>query len=1476
MIEHSASLDELVNDVSQYVNPYASIRFFDNRFLKNLKIDSSNSSYVDKLLSLSPKLLWKPDSTTAIVDISGNKNNGVASGDLLLSEPFSSEKIFSTKRIADNFNRQSLYTLGEAADGETVAPYITDLNRGRWSSYTGSPGRCALWGSSTSYEGIYPDYALVETGGSDGYASANFIEIAYGQGLIFRYVDDNNYCILTVRGSAGSYYLVLEQKVNSNNFDTTIPIPAGGVAPAGIFTGVSSGSHVKVEFQNSFVKIFIDNVLVANRRCYFDKNIKDNGTKHGMGLLGANSEAARWSDFETQAYEEKFSSIYRFGDTTLPGVIQCSPIKNLNLSDNYSITFSVKLEYIESGNSKIFSVEDQSLNEKLSVSFRSLNSIQLNIDNTTYIIFYSKPTGTFQNTWHHFFITKENSTLKIYINGEQALVNNGAPISESFDSQGKIKLFSQVSGSSFQGSVSDFCIFQNVFSSIQISELYDKASETFNSYIYSKNLYSPYQAFNEIEKENLSYGSLDVKDIYNKKIAFNSEFTVSNSLISKEDFAFYSSYEKSLPFISGDFYNFVDQPYIKASFDNVKINKINLTTTSSLGGVGKVNVKIFDINNNQLISFENLTFQNFEINIDLQELILTNYVELTILSTVNPSDHARICSVNLWWEEDVSNDVINLSWSKIKENFESTMPIGSTSANSGNLSLNNTHQKYNVYNVDSPYYGYIRPELKATIALDYVLDKKYQVFERVPLASNIILEQWDVSGDSMTAEIPLVDSSMIFQEMNADEGFVFEDTTAGRACSFIAKSAGVGRMDVDFVDSFEKEILKSRPFQYWRMNDPILQSNFFVNPISNGYTILGKLFRLESENLENALEFLVSENSGQISLNSILLQESRKYDPQYDRSLASLYDITAESVGLESWSSPRSTYTPERYLGDTYAGVCIIKTIDHQAASLQDNFSIEILIHPFANRTSESTILSKYDSTKTLGSRYNYNIFSTFENNMYKIKARISTSVGALSNQDFIVESSPISPSDYENNNFFVALIKNGSNLILKVNENIFTLNNVTGIVETNDKVLTFFQTSTGFIDTKPFLGRISNCSLFDRALTFDELNKHYRSFAANSLVKFNYLYFFDQTYWDGMLDFATADVAMFYFDENNKFTYDHREILNENVDNRYTTVQSVFNEKNIINGSHIVDIEANKIVIKVNPKSRIKNNFQSVWVPKDDESLAITKLTEPVTVNSSVIKVANTESPIWPQSGYFKINNEIIKYNNRNVNNFIELERGYFDTLTSSHSVDDLVRECRSYNIDFAQKPSYSVQFPFISAQIFHGRIDVDLFKSTALGAELVVSASDTDRNNPDTVETNLVFLQGTNPVTEQADSTSISAKPIVEENGQEKVVDEQQIINEIKRFKKKEITIENKFIQNSNYAKDIASFLTQYYGEPVPVLSLSTIGRPFLQLGDKIEIEYFKDLNIFNQNYTVIEMNTEYDGGVVHEFKLKKIKEL
>ena len=604
MIEHTEYLDEIVNNVSQYVNPYASIRFFDNRFLKNLKIDSSNSSYVDKLLSLSPKLLWKPDSTTAIVDISGNKNNGVASGDLLLSEPFSSEKIFSTKRIADNFNRQSLYTLGEAADGETVAPYITDLNRGRWSSYTGSPGRCALWGSSTSYEGIYPDYALVETGGSSGYVQARFQDIAVGQSLIFRYIDDDNYSLIRVitQPSIGEvdYDLHTEQKVNGV-LQSSTQIPCN----------VQSGSLIKIRFVNNFVELFINNTSITEIQYYFDNNIKKNGTKHGIGFIGENTEIARWSNFETEAYEENFNSLYRNASTLDEGVVQCSPINNLNLNNNYSITFSIKLKYIEGINSKIFSVEDQYLNENLSVSFTSLNSIKLNINDTTYSVTYTKPTGTFQNIWHHFFITKENSTIKIYVNGEQVLVNNGAPIPGYFDSQGKIKLFTQVPESSFEGSLSDFCIFQNVFLSSQISELYDKASESFNSYIYSKNLYSPYQAFNEIEKENLSYGSLDVKDIYNKKIAFNSEFTVSNSLISKEDFAFYSSYEKSSSEKTGDFYNFVDQPYIKASFDNVKINKINLTTTSSLGGVGKVNVKIFDINNNQLISFENLTFQNF-------------------------------------------------------------------------------------------------------------------------------------------------------------------------------------------------------------------------------------------------------------------------------------------------------------------------------------------------------------------------------------------------------------------------------------------------------------------------------------------------------------------------------------------------------------------------------------------------------------------------------------------------------------------------------------------------------------------------------------------------------------------------------------------------------------------------------------------------------------------------------------------------
>jgi hypothetical protein len=224
-----------------------------------------------------------------------------------------------------------------------------------------------------------------------------------------------------------------------------------------------------------------------------------------------------------------------------------------------------------------------------------------------------------------------------------------------------------------------------------------------------------------------------------------------------------------------------------------------------------------------------------------------------------------------------------------------------------------------------------------------------------------------------------------------------------------------------------------------------------------------------------------------------------------------------------------------------------------------------------------------------------------------------------------------------------------------------------------------------------------------------------------------------------------------------------------------------------------------------------------------------------------------------------------------------LSLERGALGTKPEAHSPEALVREVKIYEIEFSEKPVYAVRPPFITAQLEEQRVDVDLFETTSLRAKLVLSAADdVSRNNPDQPETNLVILEGTNSLTELQYFTAIAGVPLSESTSQEKAEDNIEKINQnIKKFRKKELIIDNKFIQNKKYAEEISRFIVKYYGYPVPVLSLEVSACPFLQLGDVVTLQSFRNLNIVNEKYWVIENKTAYNGGVTSSLMLRKFTE-
>ena len=375
MIEHTQYVDDIVDDISQYVTPYASIKFFDNRFLKNLTVDSSNTSYEESILNLKPRLFWSPKNETFIADKTDNKNDGISTGGLQLGGAGSFEPVYSLKRVQDNFNRANTDNgLGLASDGTATAPYIIDFNRARWRI---ASNKCVAGPTLSSYNGTKPDYALVETGGSNGYISAKFSTITANQGLIFRYIDDKNFCMFRVLADAS---LQIVQVIN------------GAVDPTYTrftFLGVAQADDIfKINFHNGTYSVerkrgsdfFVRLMPGASEApaapvfpLKFDDFIAKNGTKHGLVLFSNITTAAQWDELDIECYASSQKSLYRdrpfAGFTGTNGNVVCNKINNLSFVDNYSILCTFNLSKLDTTTGRILTVKDSNANENFILSF---------------------------------------------------------------------------------------------------------------------------------------------------------------------------------------------------------------------------------------------------------------------------------------------------------------------------------------------------------------------------------------------------------------------------------------------------------------------------------------------------------------------------------------------------------------------------------------------------------------------------------------------------------------------------------------------------------------------------------------------------------------------------------------------------------------------------------------------------------------------------------------------------------------------------------------------------------------------------------------------------------------------------------------------------------------------------------------------------------------------------------------------------
>jgi len=399
--------------------------------------------------------------------------------------------------------------------------------------------------------------------------------------------------------------------------------------------------------------------------------------------------------------------------------------------------------------------------------------------------------------------------------------------------------------------------------------------------------------------------------------------------------------------------------------------------------------------------------------------------------------------------------------------------------------------------------------------------------------------------------------------------------------------------------------------------------------------------------------------------------------------------------------------------------------------------------------------------------------------------------------------------------------------------------------------------------------------AIYNECLTSTQVSDRYTEAKMQPLTQFAFLYGNEDSI-RGIMDGITfADMGRVYVDETDHARYEHYYRFFEPTINQHAVIQtSISDSTNITEANYVVSLQCNKVIVPVGGIQTSSSTVQNLWTAPDNASLAVTALTANLASNASgansVMYVSTTLDPVYPKTGYLKIDDEIIKYISKTAVSFNGLERGQFQTTAAAHTSGTKVRESRYYDLKFDKSPSYNIRSPFVSSILFDSpaRVEISRYLPYAYGAELIVSAT------TDVEQGKLAWLQGTNPETQYPYATTIGgiAVEMTEQNTQ---VKEQSASTDasIKKYGIKDLTIQSPFITDSVHAKKLADFIIEKTQLPVPIINISVTAMPKVQLGDRIRITALNALDIVNTDYWVISHSTTIGDTVTQNLVLRGV---
>lgn len=399
----------------------------------------------------------------------------------------------------------------------------------------------------------------------------------------------------------------------------------------------------------------------------------------------------------------------------------------------------------------------------------------------------------------------------------------------------------------------------------------------------------------------------------------------------------------------------------------------------------------------------------------------------------------------------------------------------------------------------------------------------------------------------------------------------------------------------------------------------------------------------------------------------------------------------------------------------------------------------------------------------------------------------------------------------------------------------------------------------------------IDEFAIYNRALTEEQIKDRYIETQIQPITIFPFLYGNNETVRNIADTITLADFGRLFVDENNYAKYEHFYRFFEPSISQHANVQlSISGDSDIISADFAVQLQTNKVTVKVAGLASSISGTQSLWRANDPTILTVVDLEQNLSNSATSMYVTSTDEPPFPKTGYLKIDNEIIKYNDKNSNQFLSLERGQFATLAVSHTANTKVREARYFDVQFDKAPAYNVKSPFITGILFEDPAQIEIHKAEfgAYGGELIIVAS----NNVESGD--YVFAEGTNPLTNKVAFTSIAGIPVITTEQNDQVKEQKAALDvNIRRYGLKDLVIENPYITDAVHAQKLADFIISKMSEPVPILNVQTMALPKLQLGDRVRISSLSSFDIINADYWVVSHSFSYGDSLTHTLILRKV---